>query len=216
MSNFRTWSLAKLNKRFHLKRLLKMPELSEWEKYNCEISDIDVYFLKKMQAHLLENVFTWNEQELSSGFIGPILAWVNFTTEYTNQFEERAFGAVVDGEELSGEPDAMIAWGRDEPEKPFFCFKEFKKEIDSSGDPMGQCLSAMLAAQEINEYRHHIYGIYVIGQNWHFMVLKGKEYAISTPYSATNDEIFAIYRQLLGLKEKIATMVQQELSLINI
>ncbi len=216
MSNFRNWTLTKLNKRFQLERLIEMPLLREWiSAAKTEISETDRYFLHRIQENLIENLYNWNEQELSTGFIGPILAWVKFTDKYSNLFEERAFVGVVEGEELSGEPDAMIAWGRDEPEKPFFCFNEYKKEIDPNGDPVGQCLAAMLAAESINEYRYPIYGMYVAGQNWHFMVLKNKQYAVSPPYSATTDKIVEIYQNLLWLKARIKEIVKEELTLKN-
>lgn len=215
MSNFRNWNLAKLNKRFHLERQMQMSLLDEWLKAVYDISETDNYFLHRIQENLSENLFNWNEQELSTGFIGPMLAWVKFTDKHSNLFEERPFSGIVDGEELSGEPDAMIAWGRDEPEKPFFCFKEYKKEIDPSGDPVGQCLAAMLAAQAVNEHRYPVYGIYVAGQNWHFMVLKDRQYAVSPPYSATTEKIQEIYQKLLWLKDTIKGFVQQELALHN-
>lgn len=212
MSNFRNWSLTKLNKRFKLNRLRTMLEIEQWENEAIfELSDYDIYFLKNVQDLLADNIFTWNEEELAQNVIGPLFSWAKFSTKYSNIFNERPFSGVVDGEELSGEPDAVIASGHDEPEKPFFCFNEYKKEIDGSGDPAGQCLSAMLLAQEINEYKYPIFGIYVVGQNWYFLVLKGKDYAISPSFSAVSDEIYHIYKRILWLKKTILGWIKSEL-----
>ncbi len=211
MSNFSSWRLAKLNKRFGLKRKDDTPVESPWQNTNSILSEHDLFFLRKMQGMLKNNIFFWNEIELIQNFIGPIFSWIGFNSENSNIFNERTFQAVVDGEELKGEPDAMIASGHDEPEKPFFCFHEYKKEVDSDGDPAGQCLAAMLAAQEINEYKYPVYGIYVVGQNWYFVVLKGKEYHISAAYSAVSDEIFEIYQRLLWLKDTILGWIAAEM-----
>ncbi len=221
MSNFSDWKLAKLNKRFELNRKASMPLEVSWRNNQVALTEHDQYFLSKMQSRLPDNIFFWNELELIQNFIGPLFSWIDFTNKNANIFNERTFKAVVDGEELKGEPDAMIASGHDEPEKPFFCFQEYKKEVDSpplspqiggikGGDPAGQCLAAMLAAQEINEYKYPVYGIYVVGQNWYFITLKGKEYAISASFSAVSDEIYAIFQRLLWLKETIFEWVKSE------
>ncbi len=226
MSNFRTWSLTKLNKRFGLNRLRTMPEIEAWEKEAVfPLSDYDTYFLKNSQDLLADNVFTWNEEELAQNFIGPLFSWLKFSSKHANIFNERSFVGVVEGEELSGEPDAIIASGHDEPEKPYFCFHEYKKEspplspqiggIKGGGDPAGQCLAAMLVAQEINEHKYPVFGIYVVGQNWYFVVLKGKDYTISPSFSAISDEIYPIYQRLLWLKQTILDWIQVELKIEN-
>lgn len=209
-----------VDKRFGLERQTVMPVEIVWQSKNIVLSEFDMHFLRKMQISLEDNIFYWNEIELIQNFIGPVFSWIGFNSKNSNIFNERTFQAVVDGEELKGEPDAMIASGHDEPEKPFFCFHEYtsttlsagKKEVDSDGDPAGQCLAAMLAAQEINEYKYPVYGIYVVGQNWYFIVLKGKEYHISAAYSAVSDEIFEIYQRLLWLKETILGWIAAEIA----
>lgn len=211
MSNFSNWTLTKLKKRFDLKPTLQLPETEAWQSINVAVSDFDKYFLNKMQVHLADNIFSWNEAELAQHFIGPLFTWANFTTEYSNIFHERSYAATVDGEELNGEPDAIIAFGHDEPEKPYFCFQEYKKELNPSGDPIGQCLAAMLAAQEINDHKHPVYGIYVVGQNWYFMALAGRQYSISPSFSAVSDEIYEIYWRLLWLKQTILNRIAKEL-----
>lgn len=214
MSNFRSWSLPKLNKRFGLNRLRSMPEIEEWEREAVfDLSEYDKYFLKNTQDLLADNIFTWNEEELAQNFIGPLFSWAKFSTKYSNIFNERLFAGIVDGEEISGEPDAIIASGHDEPEKPYFCFNEYKKEIDPTGDPAGQCLSAMLVAQELNEHKHPVFGMYVAGQNWYFVVLKGKDYTISASFSAVSDEIYHIYQRILWLKKTILEWIKIDLGI---
>ena len=52
-----------------------------------------------------------------------------------------------------------------------------------------------------------IYGCYVIGQNWYFVVLENKTYTIASPFAATSPEIFDIYRLLKRLKAIVSDKV---------
>jgi len=72
--------------------------------------------------------------------------------------------------ELSGEPDGIVATGYWEPKIPLFAFSEYKRLIDPNGDPAGQCLAAMLVGQALSEEPHPLYGCYVIGNAWRFLV----------------------------------------------
>ena len=161
---------------------------------------------------LLLNAHDWNETELAYNFIGPVMALVNYTSEAFNFFAERLVSGVVEGFEMSGKPDGMIASGFREPKMPYFCFQEYKKDQDPEGDPAGQVLAAMHVAQVLNEHHHPIYGGYVKGRDWFFMVLRGKQYAISEPYIATRDDVFDIFRILKALKAIIADLVAQDAS----
>ena len=127
---------------------------------------------------------------------------VDFKIPYQlNFFAQRPISAIVDGYELLGKPDGMLAAGNFEPEAPFFAFQEYKKDVNSSGDPASQNLAAMLVGQSQNEENDIVYGCYVVGRNWYFMVLKGKEFAISKDYSATHDDdILKIVKALKTLR----------------
>ncbi len=203
MSNFRTWTRQRLNKRFGLKQVQNHPFLQSLIATPIELNDFERESAEYLRKILAERVDFWNEEELKIKFIGGIISLVNFETDYFSAFADRYLGAIVDGEELSGLPDIMVAGGTQEPEMPYFCLHEYKKEIDnSSPDPAGQCLAAMLAAQALNNDAFPIYGTYVIGRNWFFLVLTGQEYSISNSYSATHDdEILDIIRILKASKE---------------
>lgn len=209
MPSFREWKLPALEKRFGLKRVKNSSLLNDWLLGCHEISDFEEMVLIRLKDSLDTSVFHWNEVELSMHFIGPLFWLVNFTTDDSNLFEERELKGNVEGEEMYGLPDGMIATGFREPEKPYFCFAEFKKETDPNGDPIGQCLAAMLTAQAVNQDNKPIYGVYIIGQNWSFIVLKGKEYDISGAYSAITKEIFDIFQKLCYLKGIIQENVNQ-------
>ena len=59
----------------------------------------------------------------------------------------------------------------------------------------------MVAAQKANQYDELIYGIYVNGRNWFFVILEHKEYAVSNPFVATDDDIYSLFAVLLYLKD---------------
>lgn len=207
MSNFRDWKLPKLLKRFQLIRNIGNPTLQAWTEAEEEITEFEQAVLAYLSKHLQKNVLCWNEQELSMHAIGPIFTWVDFTTDNSNLFEERELTGMVDGEEMTGKPDGMIASGLGEPEVPYFCFHEYKKDSDPNGDPTAQCLAAMLAAQSKNEENMPIYGVTISGENWRFLVLEGKKYDISSSYSAGSKDIHDIFRILKRLKRIVAERV---------
>jgi hypothetical protein len=203
MLNFQDCTLLKLEKTFGLKQIRTHPVLQEWLIEPADISEIERTNLLNLRELLIDNVDDWNEQELALHFIGPLFAFIRFSTEKFNAFAERLLTGVVEGVKMSGKPDGMIASGRRAPEIPYFCFQEYKKEKDAEGDPAAQALAAMLVAQELNQRKMAVYGCYVRGRNWFFMVLQGKEYCISENYSSTKEDIFDIFRILKVLKQKI-------------
>ncbi|OQY49187.1 MAG: hypothetical protein B6242_00050 [Anaerolineaceae bacterium 4572_78] len=207
MLKFSECTLVKLDKTFSLNRTYKDKTLRDWIEGKSTISDIERHVLNMYRQALDIQGYDWNEVELRQHFIGPMLALVNFSSPQIGIFSERRFSGIVDGIEMSGEPDSIISSGFREPEKPYFCFQEYKKERDPKGDPAGQALAAMLVAQEINEHRHPIYGCYVQGRDWSFMVLHDKEYCISRPYVAVHDDIVEIFRILKVLKQIIIRLV---------
>jgi len=60
-------------------------------------------------------------------------------------------------------------------------------------------LAAMLVAQEQNHHDQPVYGCYIKGSVWYFMVLQGVEFSISNLYAATRDDIVEILRILKAL-----------------
>ena len=202
---FRQCTATLLDRAFDLRQIFSSPTLDAWLHVEIALSEKEKGILENYQELLILNNNAWNEQELALHFIGPILGLAHFTEPYRfNLFAERRIAAVVSSDEgeieLSGEPDGIIATGYREPEIPMFAFTEYKRQLDPNGDPVGQTLAAMLVAQVLNANQQAIYGAYVIGSDWRFMVLEGKHYTISRDYSALSDEIFDILRILKALK----------------
>ncbi len=207
--NFRKLTLLELDKMFHLRQIRTSPILEQWLTGQAEISDTERQILTAFREKLVINVHDWNETELARYFIGPVLTLVDYTTEHFNLFAERPLQGMVNDIEISGKPDGIIASGLREPVTPFFCLQEYKREQDPEGDPAGQTLAAMLVAQELNEHKHPVYGCYVRGRDWFFMVLQERTYCISEGHLATRDDIFDIFRILRVLKQIILTFVEK-------
>lgn len=93
-----------------------------------------------------------------------------------------------------------MASGTQSPKQPFFFIHEYKKQLDTSNDPLGQLLAAMVAAQKLNQSSHPIYGAYIIGRHWYFVILDGILYSESFAYDATKEEIIAIVKILRHTK----------------
>lgn len=199
-----------LEKTFDLEPVFGPSALDDWLTAGLPLNEHERYEANEFRELLMLNVGHWNEQELSLHFIGPIFSMIKFTVvRKMNLFAQRFISADVPDRlgnliTLSGRPDGMLASGFRSPETPFFCFQEYKREKDPNGDPAGQCLAAMLVGQTLNEeINKPVYGCYVVGENWRFVVLLGKQYAISPAFSAATDEVYFIIGVLKRLRQVI-------------
>jgi hypothetical protein len=203
-STFREWTLDKIDEAFGLEQVASLPILKEWLAYKHEVTDFERQYLLDLQDTFLLGGDDWNEVELENKFISPLIVFSKMDNRKFAYFLERELKATVNDYELSGKVDGMIASGFRNPKKPFFCMNEYKRESDPSGDPKGQALIAMLVAQQLNEINHQpVYGSYIVGKLWRFIVLQDKQYAFSKSLTADGDDIFDIYRIIKGLRHQI-------------
>lgn len=136
-------------------------------------------------------------------FIGPLIELCRIETKDFKAFTQRSLSAIIHSIEVIGKVDFMIAKGKRTAKPPYFCIHEYKQEIDNSGEPLGQLLIAMLAAQTLNENKFPILGAYIVGRNWFFCVLSDNKYALSDAYVASSDDIFQVFAILHKSKEII-------------
>lgn len=212
-------TLENLEKSFGLIPNRRADFLQEWLTKSEPLTELEQLEAIGLRELLADNALHWNEQELSLHFIGPLFSIVHFTiVTKMNLFAQRFISAEVPDRYgnlivLSGKPDGVLASGYRGPEIPYFAFQEYKREKDPDGDPGGQCLAAMLAGQTLNgEPSQPMYGCYVVGQNWYFLMLLGKEYAISAAYSAVTDEVFYILGLLKTLKVRVSSMIDERVA----
>ncbi len=204
MKPFSKWTIAEVEDKFQVVLCRQYHLLDEWLTQDCELlSEQETKKLDELKERLLNHVHDWNESELKYKFIVHLLSMIRFDQDKYQSFMERELTVNIDGEILSGVVDFMVAVGRRIPKKPFFCIHEYKKELDISNDPLGQLVIAMIAAQKINNDGHPVYGAYVIGRLWFFVILEGLNYAVSLAYDATKDDINCIFNILKNTKRII-------------
>jgi hypothetical protein len=181
--------------------------MQKWQDLSktMEITDLEKQVLIRLQKPLQWGGKGWNEYELENKFISPVFMTAEFDDRIIGYFLERNLKGVVGDYELSGIVDGMIAKGFRDPDKPFFCMHEYKRSVDNDGQPDAQALAAMLVVQADENGRKPIYGLYIVGLIWNFIVLHGKEYCISKSYNAEDEEIFEIFGMLKALKHIIKT-----------
>lgn len=206
-SNFREWTFDKIDAAFDTKQVWKMSILNEWMGFEHHTSEYEIRLLTEIKELFALGGDDWNETELENKIISPIIVFSRIDNEEFSYFLEREMEATIGDYELSGKVDGMVATGFRNPRKPFFCLNEYKRGTDPNGDPKGQALIAMLVAQALNENKKPVFGCYIIGRHWNFMVLEGKNYAISDSFDCANDEIFDIFRVLKGLRFHIERLL---------
>lgn len=202
-SNFKEWNLDKIEEAFGLKQVWQSEILDELINHPYQLDEMERNFVTKLQRHFSFGGDDWNEVELENKFISPMIVLSEIADEKCSYFLERELSTTIDEYELLGKVDGMIATGFRSPKKPYFCLNEYKRGTDPDGDPKGQALIAMLVAQRLNDNQAPIFGCFVIGRIWQFMILEGNQYTISRDFSCVDNEVFDIFRILKGLRFQI-------------
>jgi hypothetical protein len=211
MKTFDEWDIDEVESTFGLRRVIEHhPALHAWLSVPHQPSLTAQDLLQTLQIELVEGVEEWNEDELKFKFIAPLISLIGFTTEYFRAFTQRPLRATVNGVELSGRVDFVVATGKAKPKQPFFFLHEYKKEFGSESNPRAQLLVEMLAARELNTIEYPLYGCYVVGRNWFFVVLEGNVYAESKQYAASDeDDLLHIFSILSEAKAVITRLAGQ-------
>ena len=198
---FKDWTRQDLANEFGLRVKRDCQVLNNWlDVKEVILEENETTALLQLQERLIKYVDIWNEQELIIKFISHIIVMVDYDTDEYKSFANRKLKAVINEKEISGEVDLMIAEGEFEPQSPYFCLHEYKKERGIDNDPLGQLLIAMMVARALNGDDKPVYGAYVFGRNWFFLTLIDGKYCISNEYVATRDDIFDILKIMKKLK----------------
>lgn len=208
MKPFSQWTIEEVEETFRLNACLESQTMQAWITEYAAPSPDEVRTLTQLQQKLLRHGYDWNEQELIVYFIGPVLMLVDFDQAEYHPFLEREITAHIDQQLLSGVVDFVVAQGKHSPKHPYFVIHEYKKEYDSSNDPLGQLMIALVAAQKLNNDEYPIYGAYVMGRYWHFVVLEGDSYTVHPGLNAaTLDDLTVIYGTLKHTKTLIDALL---------
>lgn len=210
VKTFEKWKIGELHHAFGLERINEGFELLDsWLSSKSDFDAWEEKALRKLAKELSLNAQNWNEDELKFMFISQLINIADLQTPQVKIFTQRHISAQINGIKINGIVDFVMASGIDEPEKPYFFLHEYKQEKKGANDPTAQLLAEMLAAQAQNENDMPIYGCYVMGRFWFFVVLWGSKYAISNAYNASDDDIF----QIIGILKNIKVKIQEKLKL---
>lgn len=209
------WTVGLLTKTFKLSKVLENdPSLNEWLTVKNNLNASEKAALERIRLPLLKNFNNWNEETLKMKFIALLLDLVNYDSigNFQTLFDAEVRG-FVDKIELKCIADFTVAKTiEDLIESPYFYFHEYKRKKNKADDPIAQVLIPSLIAQEINKDQKPIYGCYVIGEMWYFMLVNGREYAIDKGLNALkSDELETIYLILQKVKSIIINRIEEQL-----
>ncbi len=203
--SFKSWTYEEVNDTFGLKRVFEHQFLDQLATYTLPAMHEKHKQIEKLRRLALEYIETWNEDEYKFFFISPFMQLVEFVSPHYKAFTQRSLSVQYDNntKTTEGNVEFMLAKGLQTPKKPHFFLHEYKPEKQKDNDPLGQLLIAMVAAQRTNEDNQPIYGVYLNGRNWFFVLLEESQYAVSNPYVATANDIFDLFAVLLFLKDEM-------------
>ena len=210
MKAFSKWTIEEVEEQFGVRQQRASSHMQAWLTVQEPPSATERETLELLRQKLERHVYDWNEQELIINFIGPLLTLVDFDHEVYHPFFGREISVEINQETLGGVVDFTVAQGRRSPKHPYFFIHEYKKEFDSSNDPLGQLLIAMVAAQLLNQDSNPIYGAYVLGRYWHFVLLEGHAYGVNPGSNASRNEILNIFGILRNTRMLIDSLVSSQ------
>jgi hypothetical protein len=210
-STGKEWKEAELIKTFKLNRIKKYytPLMTEW--LNVGMPTLDVVeqgiFDRKL-GEAIDNLEGWSEEDLKMKFIAHILdlGWLRDENGIVGYFD-KIISATIEGTKLKVKSDFMIAKGLlNVHENPYFHFQEYKPQLNPHGEPMAQLLEAFLIGQAKNGTGIPLYGVEIIGKQWTFVIMEGKDYCSSESYSCVKkDDLLKIISILRKFKEILMT-----------
>jgi len=209
MKPFEKWITDDLKLTFGIREAQGMTLLTDWLATPLNVTAAEKQVLVSLQERLRRKANYWNEDELKLFFISEVLNLVDFNRpEVYAAFSQRNISASVknikqEDVTLRGRVEFLVASGEQVPRQPFFLVHEYKPQMKGQNDPQGQLLASMLAVHTLNDPKRPIYGAYVLGQIWFFLVLDGQDYAVSPAFDATKDDVLNIVSMLKQVKTGI-------------
>jgi hypothetical protein len=205
------WREADLIKTFKLNRITdyQTPLMQEW--LNVEIPVFDIFeqnLFDKIYKKGVQKIAGWSEEDLKMKFIAYVLelGLLNDDEGVIGYFD-KIISATVEGTLLRVKSDFMLAKGLlDVHETPYFHFQEYKPHKKPSGDSMAQLLAAFLIGQEKNKNNKPLYGVDIMGKQWTFVIMEGKDYVTSPTFICTEkDQLLKIIAILRKFKHILMT-----------
>jgi hypothetical protein len=210
--SFKDWLYEEVATEFGLKSLSNHPFFKVLESLKLPKDHPKWYEIEELRVLAKAYIDSWNEDEYKFMFISPFIAKTGFVSEHFKVFTQRPLSVKYQNgtKTTDGLVEFMLAKGLQIPRKPHFFLHEYKPEKRRDNDPLGQLLIAMVAAKVQNADDKPIYGIYVNGRNWFFVILENNNYAVSNPFVTTSDDIFDLFAVLLYFKDLMEKLYSEE------
>jgi len=204
---------VELKKLFEIEKKLSPTIFDSWLNNDICLTEDIVGYLQQLIEQNSGLVDDYNEEDLRIYLISPLLHKINFLLrdKEIRGFYELPMTYETSRFILNGTVDFVVSKGLLESKKPYFFIQEFKRSEDY-GNPRPQLLAELISAVELNDWKS-IKGAYIIGGNWHFVILEKLElhkyqYFISQHFDSTRiEDLKSIYKNLLFVKNEILAMV---------
>jgi len=207
--SFSTIKYRDLKQIIDLKPKVDNQSFDKWFLYDYNWQEQDHAFLEELIEDHRLRMPHYSEEELKMKFIAPLLNRVDFTFGEVTDWYERTISSEINGIELGGLTDYLVATGFDEPELPYFFIQEFKPSRKGS-DPEIQLIAELLVAMQLNKSEEML-GTTVVGKIWDFVLLKkignnAYNYFKSDGFNVLNiQDLKKLFVTLQGVKADIIT-----------
>ncbi len=204
--SFSNIKFSDLEEIVQIKGKINDDKFREWFEHWVETSEDDKAFFMRLIGKNRLLLPSYSEEKLKMRFLALILDKVDFSTDTMQDWYDAALAGFVNGVEIKGFTDFMVATGSKSPHKPYFFIQEFKP-TQADKDVEDQLLAEMLVAIELNQTTM-IRGAYIIGQNWRFVIVEKInntkfEYFVSKQFDSLDImDLLQIYANLMTVKLK--------------
>jgi hypothetical protein len=204
--NFSTIKFSDLEKIVAIRPQRSYSKFDEWFAYDYPVSETESNFFENLIDRHITLLNFYMEEDLKMKFLSPIFNQVNFTTDKFHEWYGGILSGMLNGVEIKGFADFMVATGIDEAKKPYFFIQEFKPSSPDK-NPEVQLLAEMLVTIEKNQ-TVIMRGGYIVGQLWKFVILEKIaenqfEYFVSKSFDSLDlPDLKQIYVILQAVKHK--------------
>ncbi len=205
------WREGELIDTFNLNRIVTSytPLMTDW--LDVQMPDLNIHEQYNFDKNLVKaqrGISGWNEEDLKMKFISPILELGYLVDDdIAIGYFDKIISATIGDIKLTVKSDFMLAKGTlDVFKTPYFHFQEYKPYKNPSGDSMAQLLEAFMIAQEKNKNGKPLYGVDIMGANWRFVIMEGKDYCISNIFNSIDkSDLLTIISVLRKFKSILQT-----------
>ncbi|MEM6318682.1 MAG: hypothetical protein AAF960_13505 [Bacteroidota bacterium] len=209
--SFSDITFKQLRQFVNLRPSVEVSVFVKWFEIDYTISQEEITFLQSLIDRNRIRIPHYSEEELKMQFIAPLIHKVNFNFGEVSNWYERQIRATINGIELKGLTDYLVARGIFEPETPYFFIQEFKPSKRAS-DPEIQLIAELIVAMKLSESTEML-GATIVGKVWDFILVKklaDNDYVFykSDGFNVLNiEDLKKLYIALQGVKADIKSKV---------